>query len=428
MSITIKNRTFLKNDKPFFFLADTCWSAFTNITIDDWKYYVDYRASQGFNTIQINVLPQWDASESKFQMAPFPLKEDGTFDFGNVNEAYFDRAEEMVKMAAEQGLTSALVLLWVNYLPNTWATNLLATHHFPLDYVEEYVEMVVTRFGKYQPMYLVSGDTDFPDEVVPYYERAMNKVKELDPTSLATLHIRGRQFEIPQRLEENPNLDFFMYQSGHNSEFQPMAYTLAKDFYDQKRLLPIINGEPCYEMMGYSRRVYGRFSRADVRRVAWQSVLSGAGAGITYGAHGVWSWHHAGGGFGMSLGEAFDAPYDWRVALKFEGAWDYAFLKAFIEERGLFDLVPQEIVGNNTEEIRVAKQGEQLLAYVPHNTTLCLKGDYSDYEVTVICLETKKQVKVSTVLQDGETRVAMHAFIGDCVYHFVNTNSSLKYV
>ena len=62
MSLTIENNILMKNGKPFFYLADTCWSAFTNIKDNDWDYYLDYRKSQGFNTLQINILPQWDAS------------------------------------------------------------------------------------------------------------------------------------------------------------------------------------------------------------------------------------------------------------------------------------------------------------------------------------------------------------------------------
>ena len=48
MSLTIENNILMKNGKPFFYLADTCWSAFTNIKDNDWDYYLDYRKSQGF--------------------------------------------------------------------------------------------------------------------------------------------------------------------------------------------------------------------------------------------------------------------------------------------------------------------------------------------------------------------------------------------
>ena len=41
MSLTIENNILMKNGKPFFYLADTCWSAFTNIKDNDWDYYLD---------------------------------------------------------------------------------------------------------------------------------------------------------------------------------------------------------------------------------------------------------------------------------------------------------------------------------------------------------------------------------------------------
>ena len=60
MNITISEnkRYFKKNNKNFFYFADTCWSAFTNIDLDSWEYYLQYRRRQGFNVLQINILPQ----------------------------------------------------------------------------------------------------------------------------------------------------------------------------------------------------------------------------------------------------------------------------------------------------------------------------------------------------------------------------------
>lgn len=49
----------------FFYLADTVWSAFTNIDLTDWAYYLKVRKEQGFNVLQINILPQWDRSVLK---------------------------------------------------------------------------------------------------------------------------------------------------------------------------------------------------------------------------------------------------------------------------------------------------------------------------------------------------------------------------
>lgn len=78
-----------KNDKPFFYLADTVWSAFTNIDLTDWAYYLKVRKEQGFNVLQINILPQWDRSILKKMQEPFGISE-GFFDLKAKNEAYLN--------------------------------------------------------------------------------------------------------------------------------------------------------------------------------------------------------------------------------------------------------------------------------------------------------------------------------------------------
>ena len=420
--ISESKRSFEENQQDVFYLADTCWSAFTNISDKDWEYYLDYRKSPGFNILQVNMLQQWDASQSELNLKPFALKENGTFNFRIYNEAYFERAKKMFEMASAKGIRIALVLLWANYIPNTWASQMPIKQLgvFPKDMVISYVDKVMSLYDAYQPIYIISGDTDFQTEEViqDYYKAALDRVKENNPSALTTLHIRGREEDLPRELRESSNLDFYMFQSGHNSEFQNMSYKLAENFYQKDPQKPILNSEPCYEMMGYSHRIYGRFSREDVRKAAWQSILSGASAGVTYGAHGIWSWHDSRLDFDSSVGEAFESPYDWRDALRFEGAWDYAFIKEFIERHGLFDLVPaQELLKNNTEEIRLARNANYILAYVPSNIRVKLEGNYVSKKMTYLDLESKKIMQVDGDYQEKEniTSVSMHRFTRDAL-------------
>ena len=90
LQIAENKHTLLKDGKPFFYLADTCWSAFTNITDEEWEYYLYKRKVQGFNTIQINILPQWDASATDLDYKPFVNGDPFT-----LNEEYFTHAKEM---------------------------------------------------------------------------------------------------------------------------------------------------------------------------------------------------------------------------------------------------------------------------------------------------------------------------------------------
>lgn len=45
-----------KDGKRFFYLADTLWSAFTNLDMADWRFYLDTRKAQGFTAVQMNTI------------------------------------------------------------------------------------------------------------------------------------------------------------------------------------------------------------------------------------------------------------------------------------------------------------------------------------------------------------------------------------
>ena len=107
-------------------------------------------------------------------------------------------------------------------------------------------------------------------------------------------------------------VDFYMYQSGHGAGRQDRPYGLAEKFtaYPVKR--PVVNSEPPYE--GHGRvGERSRFNAFDVRKATWQSLLSGAKMGVTYGAHGIWMFHQRGMKF-LNAARSFE-PYPWDVAL-----------------------------------------------------------------------------------------------------------------
>ena len=47
VTVSEDKSTFCRDKKPFFYLADTIWSAFTNITEDEWIYYLKRRQRAG---------------------------------------------------------------------------------------------------------------------------------------------------------------------------------------------------------------------------------------------------------------------------------------------------------------------------------------------------------------------------------------------
>lgn len=411
LQISENHRTLLKDGKPFFYLADTCWSAFTNITDEEWDYYLYKRKAQGFNTIQINILPQWDASATDLDYKPF-LDNDPY----QLNGAYFDHAKQMCVKAKKEGFELALVVLWCNYVPGTWASKMLPDGILPFGCLENYVKKVHEVFTELEPMYIISGDTDFPEEETEkYYIHAGKLLKGLAPQCLFTTHIKGRYSHIPDELYKLMDLCF--YQSGHNAKDLTMPYSLSEEMQKKYPGKPLINSEPCYEEMGYSGNMYGRWSRRDVRRAAYVSVLSGASAGVTYGAAGIYSWHKVKKGFGSLLGEGFDMPKSWEEALAFPGAWDYGYLKLLLEELHADNLAPrQELLDNPTADIRVARSGEDLLlVYVPCNTKVRLRMDLTGWDVKAADLAERFVSYIDFTVKEDKTILEMHPFGQDAL-------------
>ena len=117
--LTVNGREdgFLCDGKPFFWFADTCWSAFTSITEADWDYYLTRRAEQGMNVLQVNTLPQWDRCLPDLGIWPYASEDGVHFDWSAPNQEYWDRARRMCQAAVEHGIRPALVLMWCNYVP-----------------------------------------------------------------------------------------------------------------------------------------------------------------------------------------------------------------------------------------------------------------------------------------------------------------------
>ncbi len=407
---------FLLDGRPWFWLADTCWSAFTSVSLEDWDYYLARRAEQGVNVLQVNTLPQWDRCRPDLGIYPY-ASEDGTrFDWGSPNPAYWERARTMAEMAEAHGIRLALVLIWCNVVPGTGGAAIAektGSSLMPVEGACAHVRRVVAELGSFDPVYIVSGDTDFKsEETIAYYDRVLDEVCDAAPGALRCLHINRGNRTIPEGYLDR--LDFYLYQPGHNYAAQYEAWRLPEDLRGTYPKKPMLNSEPCYEQMGASRNVYWRFSAHDCRASAWAGILAGASAGVTYGAHGVWNWQTSASA-GSVLGEGFDASFRWQECLQFPGVWDFGLIPEILRGLGQGEAPSvrpaQELLDDAREQIRVGAVGNSIVAYLPFATKLKLKGldevlpDAAAWSATAFDLETKRLARLQ-VEADSE---------GDCL-------------
>ena len=371
--------------KPFFYLADTSWASFGNVPIDAWEPYLRYRKAQNFNALQISVLPIiHDRSVGPGLIEPFAESSDGGYDLSQRNDAYFDKAEEMVRLAVEYGFVPVLGLLWLCYAIERDEPN---PYRMTLDEVRAYTSYVVERFAAYDPVYFVAGDTQQREEEIGHYLACLETARSISPDSLYTHHIAGRRV-LDERLRDD--IDFYMYQSGHGADSQSAGRDLAKQFLALPRK-PILNAEPCYEGHGRMRSEAtdsNRFTAFDVRRATWQSLLAGAAVGITYGGQGVWSGHMS--GMRLLAEKRKYEAYDWEWSYNLDGAWDVGYVKWVWENFDLFGVSPSSIVANairpdDPEVVSATDPGmTRVVAYAPYTTSLRVDLDLSDYTCSVI--------------------------------------------
>jgi len=420
ITISPDRRALVRDGRPFFWLADTIWSAFTNITDEEWTDYLDRRAAQGFTVLQLNALAQWDRCGCAFDRYPFGTADHGrTFDFPTMSEEYFEHARWMVGEATRRGLVPAIVVMWSNYVPGTWASSIVDDNVMPEGCVAPVVKKICSTFNEFDPIYLISGDTDWDhDETIDRYRLVTSLVESAAPDALLAYHIKGRYDVLPPELAEHA--DIYLYQSGHNLSAQRGAYELAESFLARDPKRPVINSEPCYEQIGYSHMLYGRFRRADTRLACWRSLLSGANAGITYGAHGVWNWQDSDESTGGVLGEGFLQALRHGQAVGFEGANDFAFARELVEDLGLFGATAaQNVLESYPEDVRAARtKAGRIVLYVPTNAPLRVRGDFSDANVTCIDLPTHKRSALVTSFDAKKniTTINQGTYLEDAVY------------
>lgn len=376
--LQVKGKYLYQNDNRFFYLADTCWGAFGSIEMPDWRYYLDTRKAEGFNAIQINILRQWDSSTPIDGREPFAITthEDGSYEynFSKINEKYFDNAVQMLEEMKKRNIVPVLVLLWANFVPDTWMSPFIKNNTMPFAQIKPYITYAVKRFKKFHPIWFVSGDVGFtengkqkPDTAVKYYEEVLKDAKKIDPDGIYTFHINGESHDLPAEFVKQ--VDFYSYQSGHAYDGQATAYEIPQSLRNQQGYEgPIIDAELCYEGLTKMKApVPQRYSAFDVRKAAWRAVLSGADGGLGYGSFGIWPWNDTERAE-AKLEKNFNVqlvPYDWRDCLQFRGAKDVDFLKEIILQYASKGLKPINEPFKDNPGIRAAQNNNYLLIYLP---------------------------------------------------------------
>lgn len=236
----------------------------------------------------------------------------------------------------------------------------------PDDARRAHVSRIARDFAEFDPILVVSGDDDFRhDHAVDVWAQTLAQVADEAPGCLTTMHSSPNAV-LPPRIADSPDLGLYVYQSGHDERTPDRTWELAAQYLAHAVRRPIIDLEPPYEQHGLSGSGSGRWSRAEVRRKTWASILGGASAGLGYGAHGIWQWHRREGRF--TSPEFSLEPFPWQVALQFPGADDVTLTADLLRRHGMHRLEPAQqllVDPSPTTRAAAAPGGELVVVYLP---------------------------------------------------------------
>jgi hypothetical protein len=247
------------------------------------------------------------------------------------NDRFFDRMDARVRAVNEAGLLAVPVLAWAAKFGES------ARHNpgiaLPALSLAEIIEYQVKRYAGHHVLWILAGDGRYGGLRSFKWKRIGRRVfGSAANRAPVAFHPMGEHW--PYRWFRHEKwLDVLGYQSSHSDAPRTLNWLLtgppAKAW--QRDVRPVINLEPCYEgIRNWGGQ--GPFTNAEIRRATYASLLNAPTAGVSYGAHGVWSWE-------TEPREPLNHPGSlvarpWHEAMQFPGSFDVQRLA------GLFTSVP----------------------------------------------------------------------------------------
>lgn len=328
-----ENHRFLvtEDGRPFFWLGDTAWELFHQLTFEEASFYLKNRADKGFTVVQAVALAEINGLTVPNAEGQLPLIDNDPL---RPNEAYFQLVDRIVARANSLGLYIGFLPTWGDKWNKKWGAG---PEIFTPDNARKYGEWLGHRYRNSGLIWILGGDrpveTDLQKDVLRAMARGL--MTGDGGSHLISFHPTGGAGSSDPFHDEDW-LDFNMRQNGHNPEFTG-HYDKTRADYDRVPVKPVINAEPIYEghPVSFNARNFGHSVAADVRRPFYWDMFSGA-MGHTYGHHSVWSMHAAG-------RQPINSPLmSWREALDEPGAFQMGIGRRLLELRPILSRIPDD--------------------------------------------------------------------------------------
>jgi hypothetical protein len=336
-----------RDGTPFFWLGDTWWMGLCHRLHwpDEFRELTADRKSKGFTVIQIVAglypdMPPFDPRGAN--EAGFPWQTN----YSRIRPEYFDAADARLGCLVEEGFTPCIVGAWGYFIP--WMGVEKAKAHW---------RYVVARYGAWPVVWCAAGEANLPYYLTkgfPYDDRAQVRswtevtryLRQIDPFHrLVTIHPTGiGRLSARNATDDIALLDIDMLQTPHGQrEAVPPTVRTVRESYADKPVMPVINGEASYEMLG--DKIPAQWPRA----MFWICMMNGA-AGHTYGANGIWQCNRREQPHGPSPHGGSYGKIAWDEAMHLPGSRQVALGKSLLERYAWHQFTPHPEWASFTSE------------------------------------------------------------------------------
>lgn len=302
LTISQNNRYILKDGKYFPYLADTAWTLVQRLTRDEIIFYLDKRASQGFNAVQVSAISELDGIRVSNREGFLP------FEKGDVSkpvEEYFSLVCFVADECEKRNMILVLLPTWGDKFNQKWG---VGPEIFTPENAFLYGEFLAQTIGARENIiWMLGGDRPLETEEHRLIIDSMaDGIRNGETVKhLMTYHPCGEASSV-DFVAQKDYIDFHSLQSGHSFGGFNSEKMIEKTLRLEDK--PCLDAECFYEdfPIGFELKWNYRLCAKDIRRRIYKNLMAGA-LGHTYGHQSVWCFR-----------DAIDQEYiyDWRTALE----------------------------------------------------------------------------------------------------------------
>ncbi|MGI8965879.1 MAG: DUF4038 domain-containing protein, partial [Limisphaerales bacterium] len=328
------NRRYMEyhDGTPFFWMGDTWWMGLSHRLHwpEDVQKLTQDRKQKGFNVIQLvaGLFPDM------FPFDPRGANENGfpwQTNYSSIRPEYFEAADKRLLYLVDQGFTPVIFGAWGYFMQ--W---------MGVEKSEAHWRYLIARYGALPVVWGTAGEANldwyltqgFPHddrEQVKKWTEVTRYLRATDPFHrLITIHPTGLgRLSARHAMDDLSLIDIDMLQTPHGQR-DAVAPTIktVRDSYADKPVMPVINGEAAFEMLG------DNLPTQWTRQMFWLCMMNGA-AGHTYGANGIWQVNRQNDPHGPSPQHKGGVGYGkipWDEAMNLPGSRQVAFGKKLFEK------------------------------------------------------------------------------------------------